>query len=149
MGRAAERSGGGYYPPGNPGGPWYPGYYPGYGSGYWNDWYWYGYGAFGLGYFYYDPYWWGYGAPGYGGYNAYDATGSLRLKVAPRDANVFVDGYYAGRVDDFDGMFQRLKLSPGPHKIEVSAPGFAPLIFDVDIRLNDTITYEGVLQPIR
>ena len=164
VGSAVERPAGGGRPPvWNPGGGYYPGYYPpgyypGYGSGYWNSWY--GYGAFGLGYLYYDPYWWGYG-PGYGGYYGgyygggygggygYEATGSLRLKVSPREANVFVDGYYAGRVDDFDGMFQRLKLKPGPHKIEVSAPGYAPLVFDVDIRLNDTVTYEGALEPIR
>ena len=35
--------------------------------------------------------------------------GSLRLKVKPREASVYVDGYFAGRVDDFDGMFQRLQ----------------------------------------
>ncbi|MEW5983537.1 MAG: PEGA domain-containing protein [Acidobacteriota bacterium] len=167
IGTVGERgSSGGGRPPVWPtgGGGWYPGYYPPgyYPPNYWNSSYWYGYGAFGLGYFYYDPYWWGYGAPAYGGYGyggyggygsyggyGYEATGSLRLKVSPREANVFVDGYYAGRVDDFDGIFQRLKLKPGPHKIEISAPGYAPLVFDVDVRLNDTITYEGVLEPIR
>ncbi len=158
IGQPGERTGGGYYPPASGGGGWYPGYYPPgyYPGGWWNSYGWYGYGALGLGYFYYDPYWWGYGAPGYGYYGSYggygggyEATGSLRLKIKPSDAHVFVDGYFAGTVDDFDGLFQRLKLRPGAHKIEVSAPGFAPLIFDVDIRLNDTVTYEGVLEPIR
>jgi hypothetical protein len=41
----------------------------------------------------------------------------VRLQVSPREAEGFVDGYYAGIVDDFDGFFQRLNLRPGPHKI--------------------------------
>ena len=36
--------------------------------------------------------------------------GDVRLMVRPRDAAVYVDGYYAGVVDDFDGVFQRLTL---------------------------------------
>ena len=31
----------------------------------------------------------------------------------PSEARVYVDGYYAGTVDDFDGLFQRLNVSPG------------------------------------
>jgi hypothetical protein len=36
---------------------------------------------------------------------------------------VFVDGYYAGTVDDFDGVFQRLHLEPGDHDLELFLPG--------------------------
>src|SRR5262245_22712637 len=39
--------------------------------------------------------------------------GSLRLEVKPREAEVYIDGYYAGTVDDFDGTFQRLRVVPG------------------------------------
>jgi hypothetical protein len=35
---------------------------------------------------------------------------SLQLQVTPRETEVFVDGYFAGRVDDFDGRFQRLPI---------------------------------------
>jgi hypothetical protein len=41
--------------------------------------------------------------------------GSLRLQVAPKSAEVFVDGYLMGLVDDFDSMFQRLHLDAGEH----------------------------------
>lgn len=116
--------------------PWY--YHP------------YAYGAFGLGYFYYDPYW-GWGYPGYAypsaGYYAPD-TGSLRVKVKPTHAEVLADGYYVGLVDDFDGLFQRLKLPPGHHRIEVRANGYRPLAFDVRVIAGDTITYRGELEPI-
>ena len=33
-------------------------------------------------------------------------TGALRLKIKPRDAQVYVDGYYAGQIDEFDGIFR-------------------------------------------
>lgn len=56
------------------------------------------------------------GYPPYGLYGV-EPTGGLRLQVSPRDTEVFVDGYYAGIVDDFDGFFQRLHLQPGAHEI--------------------------------
>jgi hypothetical protein len=107
----------------------------------------YGYGAFGLGYFYYDPYWgpYGYGYP-YPGYaiSDYD-TGEVRLKVKPRDAEVYVNGYYAGRVDDFDGVFQGLKLQAGNYHLSVKAPGYEPLDFNVHVTVDHKVTYEGDL----
>ena len=46
--------------------------------------------------------------------------------MTPRDAEVYVDGYYAGDVDDFDGTFQRLRVEPGEHEIEIYKDGFRP-----------------------
>lgn len=125
-------------------------------------WYPYGYGAFGgLGYFYYDPYTWysydpywsrphyyggSYGSY-YGGNGGY-ATGELRLQVVPRHAEVYVDGYFAGHVDDFDGMFQSLRLEEGPYKIEVVAPGFETLEIDVRIQPDRKTTFRGELRPL-
>lgn len=112
----------------------------------------YGYGAFGLGYFYYDPYRWypgGYSAytgPGYYPRYGYGFdTGELRLQVFPRHAQVFVNGYYAGTVDDYDGVFQSLKLESGPYSIRISAPGFDDLEFDVRINAGQKINYRGDL----
>jgi hypothetical protein len=51
-------------------------------------------------------------------------TGSVRLQVTPRDAEVFVDGYHAGVVDEFDGIIQRLRLTPGGHDIEIYLDGY-------------------------
>jgi hypothetical protein len=111
----------------------------------------YGYGSFGLGYFYYDPYSWypydyNYRFSGYGyGY----PTGEIRLQVRPRHAEVFVDGYYAGRVDEFDGFIQSLRLEEGPYTIEIVAPGYQPLLFDVRILPGRKITYRGDMVPLR
>jgi hypothetical protein len=153
--------GGGY--PGYPGYPTYPGYYPGYGYGAYYDCYYYpyscwnpwGYGAFGLGYFYFNPFGWDYGdyAWGFGGGGggswSGQQMGSLRLKVKPNTASVYVDGYYAGTVDDFDNSFQKLSIALGTHKIEISAPGYQPLIVEIEIRDFDTINYQGELVRIR
>jgi len=115
----------------------------------------YGYGAFGLGYFYYDPYRWSGGSTypgyGYGGgysqrpYSTFD-VGELRLDVSPRHAQVFVDGYYAGVVDDFDGAFQALKLESGAYRIDISAPGYDTLTFDVRIHPGQDVRYRGALR---
>lgn len=120
----------------------------------------YGYGAFGLGYFYYDPYRWygGFGAPGYTSYGYYDDfyrrpfgtfdIGELRLDVSPRNAQVYVDGYYAGVVDDYDGAFQALKLESGAYRIEITAPGYETLSFDVRLTPGQKIRYQGDLQRL-
>ena len=115
----------------------------------------YGYGAFGLGYFYYDPYTWYppsyYQGYGYGGGYVPNSffSGELRLSVTPRVADVYVDGYFAGRVDEFDGVFQSLRLEEGPHHVQITAPGYLPLDFDVRIDADRKITYRGALQPYR
>lgn len=111
-----------YYYPGY--GYWYgPGYWPSYYYGYWP---YYGTGAyFGLGYYgggYYGGGYYG-GYPYYRSYTEGDA-GGLRLLVEPTDARVYVDGYYAGEVDDFDGMFQRLNVAPGRHEITLKKDGY-------------------------
>ena len=51
-----------------------------------------------------------------------------------------MDGYYAGAVDDFDGTFQKLKLEPGPHRIEIRLEGYETLSFEVRILPDKTLT---------
>ncbi len=132
----------------------------------------YAYGAFGFGFWGYDPYWWGgwgypygygwgypyygYGWGGYGyNYGYYDRSyegsqrdyGSLRLKVKPKEAEVYADGYYMGQVDDFDGTFKHLDLQDGTHRIEIRANGYDPLVFEMRIEPGRTVTYENRLRP--
>lgn len=58
----------------------------------------------------------------YYGYR-FDDSASLRLQVSPKQTEVFVDGYFAGTVDDFDGVLQRLHIEPGDHDIQLFLPG--------------------------
>jgi hypothetical protein len=105
-------------------------------------------GPFGIGYGrgWYDPWYGGWGRQPGRYYGRYD-YGKVRLKVKPREAEVLVDGYYVGLVDHFDGLFQRLELEPGPHRLEVRAPSFRSMVFDVRVLPRRTITLEGRLQP--
>lgn len=128
--------------------------------------------GFGLGYLYYDPFWYGgygypyygggyyggsyYGGGGggyYGGSGGYGQlhrdTGGIRLRVRPREAQVYVDGYYVGVVDDFDGTFQKLTLEAGPRRIEIRAEGHQTETFEVLVTPGETLTYRGELKPIQ
>jgi hypothetical protein len=113
----------------------------------------FGYGPAGRGHFYFDLHynsyiWHPYSVYRYGTYGSYGyPVGELRLKVHPRDAQVFIDGYYAGRVDDFDGIFQSLRLEEGEYQVEIVLPGYEPLAFDVRIFPGEKTTYEGDLIP--
>jgi hypothetical protein len=76
-----------------------------------------------------------------------ETHGSVRLDVPQVEAAVYVDGYFVGVVEDFNGATEHLNLSPGPHHIELHAPGFEPAIFDVRIDVGKTITYRTPLPP--
>ncbi|HEY6507467.1 MAG TPA: PEGA domain-containing protein, partial [Vicinamibacterales bacterium] len=142
------------------GGPYYgrayygsPYYYPYYAP------YYYPYYSSYFGGYYYDSYAWGsvgfgvgWGGPGlYGGYPAYGGygygLGRLRLQVSQRDAEVFIDGYYAGQVDDFDGRLQGLDLETGGYSVEVRKAGWETLTFDVRVTPGRTTTYKAELIP--
>jgi PEGA domain len=144
--------GGGYYDPNgfyNYGSsPFYGDYYYPYGFGM-------GYGLYsGFGWAPYvgDPYGDPYGGMGGGGYaTSYGRgeQGNLKLKVKPRAAKVYVDGYFVGTVDQFDGSFQKLALNTGRHKVEVKADGFQTAEFDVLINPEQTVTFQGDLKRIQ
>jgi len=146
VGPAVPRPGGLPYRGGSGIGP--GGYYGGFAP-------WAAFGGLGF----YGGYWGGYDSwlepwadPWYGGYGSYPPgaystgeEGAIHLKVTPRDAMVYVDGYYVGVVDDYDGVFQRLHLDAGPHRIEIRAAGYTPLSFNLMTRPNQTTTYRGAL----
>lgn len=149
-----SRDGGGYrgryYDP-----YYYGGYgYSGYGYGYYPYTFGMGYGLYsGLGWNPYygdplDPYYGGYGGYSSGVYNTRE-QGNLKLKVKPRSAKVYVDGYFVGLVDEFDGAFQKLALNSGRHKVEVRAEGFETAEFDVLITPDQTVTFQGELKRIQ
>ena len=98
------------------------------------------YGYSGYAYF---PY--GYASYGYSSSAAYAYTGSVRLKVKPRDAQVFVDGYYVGLVDHFDGFSQRLRLEEGTYRIQIEHPDYLPIELDVLIVAGETVTFEDYM----
>ncbi len=112
---------------------WYSPRY--YGSFYYYDW-WYG------------PSWYGGYYPGYSyRYRDYDDHGSLRLLVKPEHARVYVDGYYAGVVDDFDGLFQRLNLPPGRHELSFKLDGYRTHRMRLYVPADQTVKVRYELLP--
>jgi hypothetical protein len=85
-----------------------------------------------IGGYFYDPFfgpypWWPRTAYPYWYFPVYDNRAEVRLQVQPEeaeDAAVYVDGFYAGIVDDFNGVFQSLPLTPGGHTVVLYLDGY-------------------------
>jgi hypothetical protein len=115
-----------------------------------------GYPAWGWGY----PYWglgWGWGWGGYWGpwgypyagyYGPRDDSAEVKLEVKPKDAQVFVNGYYAGLVDDFDGTFQRLHLAPGDHELVLFLEGYRTVKQSIRVRPREDAKIRYTLEPL-
>ena len=120
--------------------PYYYRPYYSYGPSFWYGgyagWYsWYGY-----------PYYYGQFPYPYGRYRDYSS--SARLEVKPRDAEVFIDGYFVGSVDDFDGWLQRLRVNPGEHELTIYLKGYRTFRQNVLFRPGATLRIEHVMQPL-
>ena len=83
-----------------------------------------------------------------GGYDASDYQGAARLEVKPRTTEVFVDGYFAGVVDDFDGFSQRLRLEPGEHEVTLFLEGHRPLTRRMLFTAGQTLKVEHEMEPL-
>ena len=73
-------------------------------------------------------------------------NGGVQLDFQPWDAEVYVDGVRAGRIEQFRGYYQHLALPAGPHTIAVVAAGYEPYIFGVMVLPGKTLTYRATLQ---
>lgn len=146
-----------YYGGGYRGG--YYGYRPYYYSPYWYNGF-YASFYYGLGFAPYYASYYGYGYPWgyYGAYGypgpypypayAYGAWSSARIEVKPRDAQVYVDGYFVGVVDQFDGVFQRLDLPAGEHELAIYMPGYQTYRERTLFRPGQSYHYKDALQPL-
>jgi hypothetical protein len=73
----------------------------------------------GFGWGWYSPYWGPYPYGFYGGYYYAPATGAVKFDTSVKDAEVFINGAYAGTV----AKLKTLHLRPGRYNIELRAPG--------------------------
>lgn len=148
-----------YYSPWYFGGPYYNARYYGYNAFGWRYSPYGYYGPFGyvpFGATYYDPwgpYMYGYGGATVGG--SYEPLrddarpiGSVRLRMNPRDAKVYVDGALVGTVDDFDGLRDHLDLESGAHELEVRADGYQSYRSEVVVRPGKTVTERAKLKKV-
>jgi hypothetical protein len=70
----------------------------------------------------YSPFWGPYWGPAYGGYYyAYPNSGEVKLDTKVKDAEVFINGAYAGTTHQNKSM----RLRPGSYNIEIREAGHA------------------------
>jgi len=89
-----------------------------------------------------------FGAGVYAETSAQWADSAARVQVTPRHAEVFVDGYRAGIVDDFDGLTQRLRVSAGEHIIDLYLDGYRPVTETILFAPGQTYRIRHVMEPL-
>jgi hypothetical protein len=73
---------------------------------------------------------------------------SVRFEVKPKQAEVFVDGFFAGLVDEFSGTFQRLRLPPGGHEIAIYMAGYHTFRQKVYLTPDNTLKFKHDLERL-
>ncbi len=73
-------------------------------------------------------------------------TGSLRLRVDPKGAKVYIDGALAGVASDFDGLTHHLDVDAGSHQIEFRADGYEPYTASIVVPAGKTLTERASLK---
>ena len=77
-----------------------------------------------------------------------ELRGGLSLETVPDNAQVYVDGFYAGLAEDFGPRGRPMDLPAGSHHVEVRAPDHETLSFRVMIEPNQIVRYRGDLQRL-
>ncbi len=91
----------------------------------------------------------GHRAYGPGPYRA--EQGSVRIEVESeelRDAQVYVDGAHVGIVDDFDGIFQGLRLPPGRYEIGIALDDDRILSRQIFVSRGRTYKLRHPIEPL-
>jgi len=72
----------------------------------------------------------------------------VKTEVTPKQTEVYVDGYYAGVADDFDGVFQRLHTSPGGHAITFHLEGYRTVTHNIYVRPDSTYKLKEAMEKL-
>jgi hypothetical protein len=67
-------------------------------------------------------------------------TGRVRVVASLKQADVYVDGFFAGFVNDFDGTLQYLAATPGDHAITLYKEGYRTITRHVVVTSESTAT---------
>jgi len=67
-------------------------------------------------------------------------TGEIKLEVTPDRAAVFVDGHFAGTVNQFRGAGRAMLIAPGSHHIKIDLVGYQSFETDVTLLAKQKIT---------
>ena len=83
----------------------------------------------------YSPFWGPYWGPAYRGYYAYPNSGEVKLDTKVKEAQVFINGAYAGTTHQNKSMH----LRPGSYNIEIRESGRAPYAEKVYVVAGKTL----------
>ena len=109
-----------------------------------------------IGGYFYDPFfgpypWWPRTMYPSWYFPVFDRRADLRLRIAPEpaeDAAVYVDGFYAGVVDDFNGVFQALPLTAGGHTITLYLAGSQTIRRNIYMSPGSMFTLHETMPPL-
>ncbi len=77
------------------------------------------------------------------------ASGGVSFEISLSDAVIMIDGAYVGIASTFSPAAEPLTLAPGTHRIEVRAPGYQSMAYDVNVIPGQVVPYQGTLQPLQ
>jgi hypothetical protein len=72
--------------------------------------------------------------------------GGVSFDITPSTAELFIDNVGMGTVGQFTTTTQPLGVAAGRHQIEVRAPGYQTITFEVDIVAGQVIPYQGTME---
>lgn len=78
----------------------------------------------------------------------YDGGASVRMQVTPKQTEVYIDDYYAGTVDNFDGIFQRLHIPSGAHDVTLYLAGYRTVHQRIYIQPTGTFRLRYTMVPL-
>jgi hypothetical protein len=70
------------------------------------------------------------------------------VQVAPKQTEVYVDGYYAGTADEFDGVFKRLHTTPGGHAITLHLEGYRTVTESIYVAPDSTVKMQDTMDKL-
>ena len=72
----------------------------------------------------------------------------MKTEVTPKATEVYVDGYYAGVADQFDGAFTRLHTSPGGHAVTLRLDGYRTVTQNIYVRPDSTFKLKEAMEKL-
>jgi hypothetical protein len=110
--------------------------------------FWYPYGPYGYYPFYdvalWNPFWGPFGPYYYPADIAFgNGKGQIELKAEPKDAEVYIDGAYAGTVQHLKHFW----LEPGVYDLSISAAGREPFQQRIYVLTGKTMSIDASLSP--
>lgn len=96
---------------------------------------------FTLGVPFYDPFWGGYYPYGVYPYVVRSATATVRVEAVPKQAEVFIDGYFAGAAG-------KLRTTPGGHAITLYLPGYRTVTQNIYVAPDATYKMQDTMDKL-